>query len=181
MIVCQIKNNILLIVRAKIIHSKRRENMKKSLIWLNQWSFSYINIGLLVFRLVLGGMFMWHGYPKITGGIEKWAVLGKSVEIFGITVFPEFWGFMSGFAEFVGGLFFALGLFYRPMCLLLFSNMMVAFSTQMLSDKGLMKAAQSLEDGASFFAAFFVGPGKYSVDQLLGINSTKKSRFSSFE
>ncbi len=67
------------------------------------------------------------------------------------------------------------------MCLLLVSNMLVAFSTQMLSDKGLAKASQSLEDGFSFFAAFFVGPGRYSVDEYLGWNSSQRSRFSKFE
>jgi len=156
-------------------------DMKKLLIWLNQWSVSYIDLGLLVFRLVLGGMFMWHGYPKIAGGVEKWAALEKSMEVFGIAFAPAFWGFMSAFAEFFGGLFFAIGFLYRPMSLLLASNMLVAFSTQMLSDKGLMKASQSFENGGSFFAAFFIGPGRYSLDELMGLNEAKKSRFAKFE
>ena len=147
--------------------------MKRFLIILNQWSLSYIDIGLLIFRLGLGGMFMWHGYPKITGGVEKWAALGKSMEIVGIAFAPAFWGFMSGFAEFCGGLFLAIGFLYRPACILLVSNMLVAFTTQMLSDKGLMKASQSLEDGFSFFAAFFVGPGKYSVDEYLELHASR--------
>lgn len=155
--------------------------MKKLMTLLNQWSLSYMDIGLLLFRLGLGGMFMWHGYPKIAGGVEKWAALGKTMEVFGITFAPAFWGFMSGFAEFFGGFFFAIGFLYRPMCLLLVSNMLVAFSTQMLSDKGLAKASQSLEDGFSFFAAFFVGPGRYSVDEYLGLNSSSKSRLSKFQ
>jgi putative oxidoreductase len=163
------------------IYEKGLYNMKKILVVLNQWSFSYIDIGLLLFRLGLGGMFMWHGYPKITGGIEKWAALGKSMEVFGITFAPAFWGFMSGFAEFVGGFLLTIGFLYRPACLLLVSNMLVAFSTQMLSGAGLAKASQSFEDGFSFFAAFFVGPGKYSLDELLGVNSSRKARFSKYE
>jgi len=155
--------------------------MKKFMLVLNQRCFSYIDFGLLIFRLGLGGMFMWHGFPKISGGIEYWTNLGKSMAVFGITVAPAFWGFMSGFAEFVGGLFFAIGFLYRPACLLLVSNLLIAFSTQMLSDKGLMKASQSLEDGFSFFAGFFVGPGKYSLDELLGLNSSKQGRFSRYE
>lgn len=147
--------------------------MKKFLVVLNQWSNSYIDLGLLIFRLGLGGMFMWHGYPKITGGMEKWAELGKSMEVIGIAFAPAFWGFMSGFAEFCGGFLFAVGFLYRPACVLLVSNMLVAFTTQMLSGKGLMKASQSFEDGFSFFAAFFVGPGKYSVDEYLGVHASK--------
>jgi putative oxidoreductase len=155
---------------------KRVWKMKKFVTLLNQWSFSYIDIGLLLFRLGLGGMFMWHGYPKIIGGVEKWTALGKSMEVFGIAFAPAFWGFMSGFAEFFGGFFFAIGFLYRPMCFFLVSNMFVAFLTQMLTDKGLAKASQSLEDGLSFFAAFFVGPGRYSVDEYLGLNSSPKSK-----
>ncbi len=57
--------------------------------------------------------------------------------------------------------------FYRFACFFLFANMMTAFSTQMVGDKGLAKAAQSLEDGFSFFAAIAIGPGKYSLDYKL--------------
>jgi putative oxidoreductase len=138
--------------------------------------FSFRDLGLLVFRLGLGGMFMWHGAPKVFGGAAKWAALGKTMGVFGITFAPAFWGFMSGFAEFFGGLLFAIGLFYRPACILLAGNMAVAFSSQMLTGKGLMKAAQSLEDGFAFLGALFVGPGKYSVDEYFGFNSKEESK-----
>ncbi|MGI6092859.1 MAG: DoxX family protein [Veillonellaceae bacterium] len=140
---------------------------------------SYRDFGLLVFRLVLGGMFMWHGWPKIIGGPEKWSGLGSAMATFGIEFAPAAWGFMSGFAEFVGGALFALGLFYRLASLLLFVNMMVAFVSQMAAGKGLAKASQSLEAGVSFFAALFVGPGKYSIDYYLEFEKDPKrsSRF----
>lgn len=129
----------------------------------------YMDLALLLLRLGLGGMFMWHGWPKIIGGTEKWAGLGKTMGTFGIEFAPTFWGFMSSFSEFGGGFLFALGLFYRPACFLLFSNMLIAFTSQMLDGKGLQKASQSLEDGLSFFAAGFIGPGKYSLDYYRGI------------
>ena len=128
---------------------------------------AYQNVGLLIFRLGLGGMFMWHGFPKIFGGIEKWTALGKTMGTFGIDFAPAFWGFMSGFAEFFGGLLIVLGLFYRLACLMLVFNLGVAFISQMADGKGLMKASQSLEDGFSFLGALFVGPGKYSLDEYL--------------
>jgi len=134
----------------------------------------YADMALLLFRLGLGGMFMWHGWPKIIGGTDKWTVLGKTMGTFGIGFAPAFWGFMASFAEFGGGLLFALGLFYRPACFLLFSNMMVAFSSQMIDGKGLQKASQALEDGLSFFAAGFIGPGRYSLDHFLGIEESAK-------
>ncbi|WP_371362545.1 hypothetical protein SRRS_36850 [Sporomusa rhizae] len=137
----------------------------------------YRDLGLLLFRLGLGGMFMWHGWPKISGGVEKWTGLGKTMGIFGVEFAPGLWGFMSSFAEFGGGLLFALGLFYRPACFLLFSNMFIAYASQMIDGKGLQKASQALEDGISFFGAAFVGPGKYSIDHLLGFEEDTKETF----
>lgn len=122
---------------------------------------------LLLFRLVLGSMFMWHGFPKLTGGIETWVKLGATMKVLGITFAPSLWGFMPAIIEFGGGLLLFLGLFYRLAAFFLFSNMMMAFSIQMLSGAGLFKAAQSLEDGFSFVAALGVGPGKYSLDHYL--------------
>jgi putative oxidoreductase len=148
--------------------------MQKLFLKLNQLLSTYRDCGLLIFRLGLGGMFMWHGAPKIVGGAAKWAGLGKAMGAFGIHFAPVFWGFMASFAEFFGGLFFAIGLFYRPACFLLAFNMFVAFGSQMLGDKGLSKASQSLEDGLSFMAALFVGPGKYSVDEYLKLNATSE-------
>ncbi|MDD4600173.1 hypothetical protein SDC9_04021 [bioreactor metagenome] len=128
----------------------------------------YRDSALLIFRIGLGGAFMWHGWPKIIGGPEKWSGLGQAMATFGIESAPAFWGFMSGFAEFGGGLLFALGLFYRLASLLLFFNMMIAYMSQMAADKGFAKASQSFEDGLSFFAAAFIGPGKYSLDYYFG-------------
>lgn len=134
---------------------------------MNEFFFKFRDFGLLIFRLGLGGMFMWHGYPKMIGGVAKWTGLGKTMAVYGITFAPAFWGFMASFAEFGGGLLFALGLFYRPASALLAFNMYVAFSSQMLTGKGLSKASQSLEDAFAFFSGIFVGPGKYSVDAWL--------------
>ena len=30
------------------------------------------DLGLLLIRITLGGLFMIYGWPKITGGVEKW-------------------------------------------------------------------------------------------------------------
>lgn len=150
--------------------------MKYVLQLLAQALFKFRDSALLIFRLGLGGSFMWHGWPKIIGGPETWSGLGQAMATFGIESAPAFWGFMSGFAEFFGGLLFVLGLFYRIAGLLLFFNMFVAFTSQMMAGKGLAKASQSLEDGFSFFAAAFVGPGKYSLDYFLGVEDDPRKR-----
>lgn len=148
--------------------------MKYPLQLLAQLLSAYRDSALLIFRLGLGGMFMWHGWPKIIGGPATWSGLGQAMATFGIEFAPAFWGFMSGFAEFGGGLLFVLGLFYRLAGLLLFFNLFVAFASQMVAGKGLAKASQSLEDGLSFFAAAFIGPGKYSLDYYLKYEGSGK-------
>lgn len=148
--------------------------MKALVQYLNKFLFSQRDLGLLLFRLVLGGMFMWHGLPKLLGGPEKWAALGRTMEVFGLSFAPELFGFLSGASEFFGGLLILLGLFYRAAALFLCVNLLVAFSSQLLQNKGLFKAAQSFEDAASFLAALFVGPGRYSLDHFLGLDQTSE-------
>lgn len=104
------------------------------------------------------------------GGIDKWTAVGKTMTVYGINFWPAFWGFASGFVEFAGGLCIVFGLFYRFIVLMVFVNLMIAFSSQMLQNKGYFKSAQSLEDGMACFAMIFVGPGKYSMDYLLKID-----------
>ena len=48
--------------------------------------------------------------------------------------------------------------------------------TQIADGKGLSKASQSFEVGFSFFAAIFIGPGKYSLDSLFGLEDDGKLR-----
>ncbi len=146
----------------------------------NEWLERYRDVGLLLFRLGLGGMFIWHGAPKVFGGPETWAALGKTMAVFGITFAPAFWGLMSGCAEFFGGILIVLGLFYRLACAFLIINLGVAFISQMIGDKGLMKASQSFEDAFSFLAALFIGPGKYSIDEKLGFNKRSEKLFSKY-
>jgi putative oxidoreductase len=151
--------------------------MKELYIFFSQILTSYRNLGLLIFRLGIGGMFMWHGFPKIAGGMDKWLELGKAMGVFGIHFAPAFWGFMSGFSEFIGGIFIAIGLFYRLACLLLVLNLSTAFASQMVGGKGLLKASQSLEDSFAFLGALFIGPGKYSIDEYLRLNEPEQGKY----
>lgn len=137
---------------------------------------AYRDLALLIFRLGLGGMYMWHGWPKITGGPAVWEKLGQSMGTFGIGFAPAFWGFMASFSEFGGGLLFAVGLFYRFAAFLLFFTMFTAFISQMVDGKGLGKASQSFENSLSFFAAIFVGSGRYSLDHWLHLEDSGESR-----
>ncbi|MTI79587.1 MAG: DoxX family protein [Firmicutes bacterium] len=128
----------------------------------------YRDTGLLVLRIGFGLMFMYHGFPKIVGGVEKWAGLGGAMSAFGITFLPAFWGFMAAFSEFFGGLLLLLGFFFRPANVLLAITMIVAVAMKFNAGEGLFGASHALEAGILFISLIFIGPGEYSLDERLG-------------
>ena len=87
--------------------------------------------------------------------------------IFGIEFLPVFWGFMASFSEFIGGICIILGLFFRPICLLLTITMTVASIRHVSRGDGLRGASHAIEDGIVFLSLIFIGPGKYSLDEWL--------------
>lgn len=127
----------------------------------------YKDVGLLVLRLGLGGMFIWHGWPKISGGPEMWAKLGGAMTFLGVSFMPEFWGFMSASAEFFGGICVVSGLFFRPACIFLTINLAVAANMHLGKGDGLLAASHAIEDGIVFLSLSFIGPGKYALDEKL--------------
>lgn len=86
-------------------------------------------IGHLILRVGIGILFICHGYPKITGGTEKWLWLGSQMQYFGITFAPVFWGCMAACAEFFGGIALTLGFYTRlaaifPACVMIVAIVM---------------------------------------------------------
>lgn len=125
---------------------------------------NYRNTGLLIIRVGLGIMFLYHGYPKLLGGPDKWAEMGAATKYAGIHFLPAFWGFMAACSETFGGFLLVIGLAFRPVCLLLLITLIVA-SLMHLATTGLQDAAHAIEDAIVFAGLLFVGPGKYSVDK----------------
>jgi len=125
---------------------------------------NYKNFGLLIIRVGLGIMFIYHGFPKLSGGVKGWEQLGGSAKYIGIHFWPVFWGFMAAVTETFGGFLLIIGLAFRPVCLLLVINLIVAALT-VFSKGGLMDASHAIEDAIVFAGLLFVGPGKYSVDK----------------
>ena len=125
----------------------------------------YNNIALLFLRIGVGIMMMMHGYPKLSGGVEKWAKLGASIEVIGIHFAPIFWGFMAAITESVGGLFMLLGLFFRPTMFFLLFTMIVATAKHLTGGDTIMDASHAIELGVLFLSLFIIGPGKYSIDK----------------
>lgn len=127
----------------------------------------YSDSGLLLLRIGLGVMFIYHGYPKLAGGPEKWERVGLAMSFLGISFFPVFWGFMAAISEFFGGLFLILGFLTRPASIFLMLTMIVASVMHLGKGDGLQVASHAIEAGIVFLSLIFIGAGRYSLDEKL--------------
>jgi putative oxidoreductase len=126
-----------------------------------------LQAGWLILRVGIGISIFLHGYPKITGGVETWTMVGSTMSSFGINFAPAFWGFLAAFAESVGGLLMALGLFFRPAALLLTGLMAVALATHLVAGDNFMIFGHAMDLLIVFAASILIGAGKYSLDARL--------------
>lgn len=122
------------------------------------------NFGLLFIRVGLGITFLFHGIPKLMGGVETWTSLGSIMTYLGIDFMPVVWGFMASMSEVVGGLFLILGLLFRPALLLLIFTMFVAVVYHVNEGHQFL---YPLELMIVFTGLFISGAGKYSIDNKI--------------
>ena len=125
----------------------------------------YKNTGLLIMRVGLGIMFMFHGYPKLLGGPDNWTAVGDAMKHTGVTFFPAGWGFLAAMTETFGGFLVLLGLAFRPATLLLSITMIVASIMHLKTGDGLSGASHAVEAAVVFIGLTIIGPGRYSVDK----------------
>jgi putative oxidoreductase len=127
--------------------------------------------GLLILRVGIGIMFMFHGLPKLTGGPEIWAKVGSALSVIGLNFAPTFMGLMAAIAEFGGGLLLLLGLFTRPASFFLLITMIVATLMHVLSGDSFIRYSHALESAILFFGFIFIGPGTFSLDHKFSKSS----------
>ena len=125
-----------------------------------------VNYGLLVLRIILGGLFIYHGSGKMFSP-EKWAFLGSQFKLFGANFIPSFWGFMASASEFLGGFCIILGLGFRIANFFLFCTMAVAISFHMGKGDSFSGFELPFFYAACFVALFIAGPGCLGLDQKL--------------
>jgi putative oxidoreductase len=122
------------------------------------------NLGLLLLRVGIGIAFMAHGFPKLFMGGA--AGLAKGLAAAGIPG-GVFAAYLAGIVEFFGGMALALGLFFRPLMVVMAFNMLVALIFHLNLGDPYVKYSHPLESGILFIALIFVGPGKFSLDEKL--------------
>ena len=122
------------------------------------------SLGLLVLRVVVGGVFAAHGAQKIfeytlPGTIGSFAGMGVPL--------PEIAAPVVAFVELIGGILLALGLFTRPVGILLAVDMVVALVAVHLP-AGLWVGEGGYEFvavlGVAALALAFTGAGRFSLD-----------------
>jgi len=126
---------------------------------------SFSDLGLLVIRAGVGALFMIvHGFPKLTGGPDKWASVGRAVGYLGIHFGYTSWGLAAALAETLGGLLLILGFAHRPAALALLITMLVASIWKFYPFGGWDAAAYPVSMAVVCLGLLFTGPGKYSFD-----------------
>lgn len=122
------------------------------------------SLGLLVLRVVVGAVFAAHGAQKIfeytlPGTIGSFAGMGIPL--------PEIAAPVVAFIELIGGILLALGLFTRPVGILLAIDMIVALFAVHLP-AGLWVGEGGYEFvavlGVAALALAFTGAGRFSLD-----------------
>jgi putative oxidoreductase len=122
--------------------------------------------GLLLARIGFGVGFIWyHGWAKLVGGPERWERTGNAMNHIGIDFAPAWWGFAAAVAESVGGLFIAVGLFFRPTAAALAFVMVIATISHMATGQGT--PAHAFKNAWLFAGLVLLGPGRYSLDHFL--------------
>jgi len=123
------------------------------------------DFGLLLLRLGIGSMFVYHGWGKFFGGPPVWKSVGGAMGFVGISFVPTFWGFMAAFSEFIGGILMILGLGFQAALTLMCITMAVATTMHLSKGDGLSVASHAIENGIVFFSLIFIGPGRLSLDE----------------
>ena len=133
-------------------------------------------LALLLLRVALGIIFIYHGYPKLFGHTRE------TMEAFSHMGFPRNFAYISGIVEFFGGCTLVLGLFARIAGLLLAGEMAIVLwrVTGVLSHPRAVGHYEfPLVLAVASFAVASLGAGLISFDHALfreGRSSSGKAK-----
>ncbi len=131
------------------------------------------SLALLIVRLVLGVIFIYHGSQKVFGWFGGSGVAGltRSLTNQG-SAFPALLAWMAALSEFLGGIFVLVGLLTPFAAAFIISAMLVAIVSVHFK-KGFANSKGGYEFNLSLIALALVlvllGAGLYSIDALIGI------------
>ncbi|MCD9624253.1 DoxX family protein [Rhabdothermincola salaria] len=125
----------------------------------------------IILRVILGGLFVWHGVDKFQSGID---MVESMFDMWGVPL-PGLAAPLVAVVEIVGGIALILGLMTRASAMVL-SVVMIGALVYVKGDVGLipMDAAGAEVDLAylgGLLALVALGPGPLSVDMAMGIEA----------
>jgi putative oxidoreductase len=130
-------------------------------------------LALLLLRLALGIIFIFHGYPKLFTHTRE------TMQMFQHMGFPGYFAYIAGAIEFFGGLVLILGLFTRIAGILLAGEMAVAIWRVHLP-QGPISMVKNYEFPMALAATAFtlacVGAGLLSLDHVIFGGGRRGSR-----
>lgn len=121
-------------------------------------------LALLLLRVGLGVIFVYHGYPKL------FTETHQAMQQFPRMGFPSWFVYLAGVLEFFGGCLLFLGLFTRIVGLLLAGEMAIALIRVHIPQGGLMAVSNyqfPLALCVAAFAVAAVGAGAVSFDRAI--------------
>ncbi len=118
------------------------------------------NLGLLVLRVVVGLVFVVHGYMKFAG-------LAGTIGFFAMLGLPAFLAYVVATVELLGGLSLIIGYGSKVSSALLAFVMLVAI-IKVHGPKGYMNSEFVLTLLAANVAIFFAGSGAYALGSSCG-------------
>jgi putative oxidoreductase len=119
------------------------------------------NLAALVLRMILGGLMIMHGWPKLSGYNEMVGMIGNPIGLG-----PDVSLSLAIFGEFICGIFILLGFLTRLSVIPTFITMAVAFFIVHANDDFQIKEL-SFVYMIIAVAVFILGSGKYSADAAL--------------
>lgn len=133
----------------------------KNLIFLCSVKSHYQNMALLFFRVVVSGALMTHGYGKVVRLIEG-DIWGRTHLFFNEEISLA----LVAFAEFICPIFVSLGLWTRLFIIpILYAFVIIVFDVHL--EDPFTKMEKGLLFLVSYSLIFMVGPGKFSLDNLI--------------
>ncbi len=131
------------------------------------------DVAALILRVMVGVVFIYHGYPKLFGGIEDFA---GNLEKMNVPA-PMVSAYLAAITEFVGGVFILAGALTRLWCIPMIITMVVAIVMVHSKAFGMQHGGMeyTLVLIAMLSSILLTGPGMISVSGLIAGSCCRKA------